>query len=209
MIKTVIFDMDGVIVDTEPVHRYAYFQHFDELDIVITEEMFTSFTGNSTRNVFQRIKELFNLEHDVEDLIQRKRAIFNELKPNLVFNNVTVSGVNTQQKKYIERLFKSDNSTFNLADIKRGYYKLVADETFETIYPKISYQPSTDSYNFEIVAQPKRSFKIDFGGNISSRPISNVYLGLQYSYLNRKAYTFSINFYSGRISKEFLPDFLY
>ena len=70
MIKTVIFDMDGVIVDTEPVHRYAYFQHFDELDIVITEEMFTSFTGNSTRNVFQRIKELFNLEHDVEDLIQ-------------------------------------------------------------------------------------------------------------------------------------------
>jgi beta-phosphoglucomutase len=78
MIQTVIFDMDGVIVDTEPVHRYAYFQHFDELNIVITEEMFTSFTGNSTRNVFQRVKEQFGLEHEVEDLIQRKRAIFND-----------------------------------------------------------------------------------------------------------------------------------
>jgi beta-phosphoglucomutase-like phosphatase (HAD superfamily) len=49
MIQTVIFDMDGVIVDTEPVHRYAYFQHFEELNIKVTEEMFT-FTGNSTRN---------------------------------------------------------------------------------------------------------------------------------------------------------------
>jgi beta-phosphoglucomutase-like phosphatase (HAD superfamily) len=39
--------MDGVIVDTEPVHRY-YFQQFAELNIDVTEEMFTSFTGNST-----------------------------------------------------------------------------------------------------------------------------------------------------------------
>jgi beta-phosphoglucomutase-like phosphatase (HAD superfamily) len=67
--------MDGVIVDTEPVHRYAYFQHFEELNIKVTEEMFT-FTGNSTRNVFQNLKTIFNLDQ-VEDLIQRKRTIFN------------------------------------------------------------------------------------------------------------------------------------
>ena len=79
MIQTVIFDMDGVIVDTEPVHRYAYFQHFSELNIVVTEEMFTSFTGNSTRNVFQRVKTIFNLDDaDVEELILRKRSLFND-----------------------------------------------------------------------------------------------------------------------------------
>lgn len=127
-----------------------------------------------------------------------KRNEFNSKKSDLMFSNVLVSGVNSQQKKYIERLFKSDQATFNLADIKRGYYKLVADETFETIYPKIVYQPATDSYNFEIMAQPKKSFKIDFGGNISSRPISNVFLGLQYNYLDKRAYTFGVNSYSGR-----------
>ncbi|WP_413998568.1 HAD family hydrolase [Flavobacterium sp. W1B] len=82
MIQTVIFDMDGVIVDTEPVHRYAYFQHFEELNIPVSNELFSTFTGNSTRNVFQNLKAIFNLEEDVEDLIQRKRTIFNDAFDN-------------------------------------------------------------------------------------------------------------------------------
>jgi len=152
---------------------------------------------DATMADMEKIKKAVSRRVSSQELLT-KRNKFNERKPDLLFSNVTVTGVNSQQKKYIERLFKSDNATFNLADIKRGYYKLVADETFETIYPKISYQAATDSYNFDIVAQPKKSFKIDFGGNISSRPISNVYLGLQYNYLNRKSYTFGTNFYSGR-----------
>jgi len=78
MIQTVIFDMDGVIVDTEPVHRYAYFKQFAELNIDVTEEMYASCTGLSTRNTFQKLKEIFTMELEVEDLIQRKRTIFND-----------------------------------------------------------------------------------------------------------------------------------
>lgn len=79
MIKTVIFDMDGVIVDTEPVHRYAYYKQFSELNIEVSEEMYTSFTGFSTRNTFQTLKKNFPIiEDEVEDLIQRKRSIFND-----------------------------------------------------------------------------------------------------------------------------------
>ncbi len=70
--------MDGVIVDTEPVHRHAYFEHFKELNIAVTEAQFTTFTGNSTRNVFEKLKEIFPLEQDVADLIERKRTIFND-----------------------------------------------------------------------------------------------------------------------------------
>lgn len=83
MIKTVIFDMDGVIVDTEPVHRYAYYQQFSELNIDVSEEMYTSFTGFSTRNTFQTLKKAFPaIEHEVEDLIKRKRNIFNDAFDN-------------------------------------------------------------------------------------------------------------------------------
>ncbi|WEK20386.1 MAG: patatin-like phospholipase family protein [Candidatus Pedobacter colombiensis] len=144
-----------------------------------------------------QIKKKIKRRVNINELMARRND-FNNKKPDLIFNNVTVTGVNTQQKKYIERLFKRDHGGFDLNDIKQGYYKLVADETFETIYPKISYDPVSDIYNFEIVAHPKKSVKIDFGGNISSRPISNVFLGVQYSILNRKAYSFGVNLYSGR-----------
>jgi len=130
--------------------------------------------------------------------IMTRRNEFNQKKPNLLFSGVTVTGVNQDQKRYVERLFKRDKKVFDLNDIRQGYYKLVADETFETIYPKISYNRVSDSYNFEIIARPQKSFKIDFGGNISTRPISNVFLGMQYHYLDRKSYTFGANLYSGR-----------
>ncbi len=77
MIKTVIFDMDGVIVDTEPVHYYAYQQHFEHLEIEVSDAVYASFTGNSTKNVYQKLKEAFRLEHEIEDLVNHKRQLFN------------------------------------------------------------------------------------------------------------------------------------
>lgn len=151
----------------------------------------------ATMSEMDKIKESISRRVSPQELL-KKRSNFNIQKSELIFSNIIVKGVNSQQKKYVERLFKSDQKTFNLSDIKRGYYKLVADEVFETVYPKISYDAGSDSYDFEIVAQQRKSLKIDFGGNISTRPISNVFLGIQFNYLNRKAYTFASNFFSGR-----------
>ena len=122
MINTVIFDMDGVIVDTEPVHRYAYFKHFDELNVRVTDEMFATYTGNSTRNVFQKLKATFEINHEVEDLIQRKRAIFNDafdtkedlylidgvehLIKNLHKNGFEIIVASSASKVTIDRVFK-------------------------------------------------------------------------------------------------------
>jgi HAD superfamily hydrolase (TIGR01509 family) len=70
--------MDGVIVDTEPVHHYAYNQHFKKLNIEVTPEMYASFTGNSTKNIFERLKIQFNLAEEVNELIETKRKLFND-----------------------------------------------------------------------------------------------------------------------------------
>ena len=128
--------MDGVIVDTEPVHHFAYYQHFNELNIEVTDEMYRSFTGNSTRNIFQKLKAQFDLQEDVEDLILRKRHLFNEafdVKPDLylvegVFdliqdlfsNGMQLILASSASKVTIERVFTRFNLHQYFTDIVSG-----------------------------------------------------------------------------------------
>ena len=78
MIQTVIFDMDGVIVDTEPVHHYAYNQHFKQLNIEVSPEMYASFTGNSTKNTYEKLIANFEITESIPDLVEAKRNLFND-----------------------------------------------------------------------------------------------------------------------------------
>ncbi|WP_243472074.1 HAD family hydrolase [Winogradskyella sp. MH6] len=73
MLKAVLFDMDGVIVDTEPLHRKAYHQMFDDVNINVDEDLYASFTGQSTINICKRLVDHFNLNETPEELVSLKR----------------------------------------------------------------------------------------------------------------------------------------
>ncbi len=73
MLKAVLFDMDGVIVDTEPLHRKAYHQMFDDVNIDVSLDLYASFTGQSTINICKRLVDHFNLSETPEYLVSLKR----------------------------------------------------------------------------------------------------------------------------------------
>lgn len=144
MIKTVIFDMDGVIVDTEPVHKFAYDQHFRELNIEVPAEMYATFTGNSTRNVFQKLKESFQLEHDVEDLILRKRHLFNEAfdtKPDLELIEGVLALIQDLHQNGMQLILASSaskstiNRVFNRFDLNQYFTHKISGEDFPKSKP--------------------------------------------------------------------------
>ncbi|MDX1773510.1 HAD superfamily hydrolase (TIGR01509 family) [Oceanihabitans sediminis] len=79
MLKAVLFDMDGVIVDTEPLHYKAYYAMFKDFNLEVTDEMYQAFTGKSTINICKNLCAYFNLEADPKELVERKRFHFKDL----------------------------------------------------------------------------------------------------------------------------------
>jgi len=76
MLKAVIFDMDGVIVDSEPLHRKAYQRMFFDFELEVSNELYGSFTGQSTQAICEILCNLFNLNYKAELLVNRKRRHF-------------------------------------------------------------------------------------------------------------------------------------
>lgn len=78
--------MDGVIINSEEIHKKAYYETFNSLNVTVSETLYKSFTGSSTSNAFQRLIAHFNLDEDPEKLVLDKRERylgFFENDPNL------------------------------------------------------------------------------------------------------------------------------
>ena len=82
MIKAILFDMDGVIVDTEPLHKKAYYKMFEDFSLPVSKSLYESFTGQSTLNICKRLVDEFKVDHAPEELVAKKRLHFKYLFDN-------------------------------------------------------------------------------------------------------------------------------
>ena len=122
MLKAVIFDMDGVIIESEPLHHYAYHKMFEDVDVEVDDALYESFTGKSTINVCKQVCDTFNLTTTPEYLVSLKRQHFEHIFNNnsefdliegvlplikdLHANGVTLVLASSATMPSIERIFK-------------------------------------------------------------------------------------------------------
>ena len=122
MLKAIIFDMDGVLVNSEPLHRKAYFNMFEEFNLNVSNSLYESFTGKSTSAICKELCEIFDLSISHEKLMFSKRkhfkAIFDNdpefqmidgalsLIKNYFYHNLTLILASSASMTNINRIFK-------------------------------------------------------------------------------------------------------
>ena len=80
MIEAVVFDMDGVIIDSEPVHYESTRLLFqDELGVTLRESVNNEFLGSTDRHMFEVLRERYGLSPTVDELIARRKVIYMKL----------------------------------------------------------------------------------------------------------------------------------
>jgi beta-phosphoglucomutase-like phosphatase (HAD superfamily) len=77
--KAVIFDMDGVLIDSEPLHIRLEKQIFTELGIQMSDTEHESFLGTGGYEMFTRIRDKFGLEESPENLVEDERRRYLEM----------------------------------------------------------------------------------------------------------------------------------
>lgn len=78
-IEALLFDMDGVLVDSEPFHLQAYQELFGKFGIPYTGEDNREFLGRKDITILEILNERFNLQSTPEELVRQKEEILARL----------------------------------------------------------------------------------------------------------------------------------
>ncbi|MCX6271812.1 MAG: patatin-like phospholipase family protein [Bacteroidetes bacterium] len=130
--------------------------------------------------------------------IQRRRAEFRRKQPFILVDSIIVENVNRNQSHYLHKILFRDNRLFTLHDLKPKYFKVIADDKIESMYPSLEYRSDKAAFDLHLKVEKEKNMSIILGGNISSKPVNEAFFGFRYKYLGNQALTFNFNTYIGR-----------
>ncbi|HBJ1649789.1 HAD family phosphatase [Clostridium botulinum] len=79
--RAFIFDMDGVIIDSEPIHRQVHGEIMNTLGINISKGELALYAGATNEYIFTKLKERYGIKKSVSDLMDYKsKLIINKVK---------------------------------------------------------------------------------------------------------------------------------
>lgn len=79
MLKGIIFDMDGVLIDSEPVHAEANKMLFHELNLPFDPEYYSQFIGTTTDFMWDKMITDFHITLSKDELMEKSTAYVNEI----------------------------------------------------------------------------------------------------------------------------------
>ena len=151
--KAILFDMDGTLVNSEPLHMQAWFDTIEPLNLDLAEGWFHEWTGSTDRKLMTFLVDKFSLDADsspnstyVNTMLNKKRDRFLEISntQTQTFNGVH-KGLTHLQNNYQLALVTSSSRmgadhVLKLAEINHFFKTTI---TFDDV---INHKPHPEPY---------------------------------------------------------------
>ena len=70
MIKAIIFDMDGLMIDSERVTFECYQERLKDMNLTMDEEFYKTLLGKPIKGIYQRFYDVYRNDFPIENVIQ-------------------------------------------------------------------------------------------------------------------------------------------
>ena len=75
MIKAIIFDMDGLMIDSERVTFECYQERLKGMNLTMDEEFYKTLLGKPLKGIYQRFYDVYGNDFPIEDVIKDVHAL--------------------------------------------------------------------------------------------------------------------------------------
>ncbi len=132
-----------------------------------------------------------------KETLHLKREAFRYEMPALMINEVTVTGLRENERRFAENFLKRSSEPVSLDEIKKNYLALLALRRFKNSYPRIIYNQETGYYDFFADIEYDSDYFRTIGGNISSENINQAFSEVQFWRLDKNPAHLSARAYFG------------
>lgn len=188
-------DSLGIVIKS-PVEHFAFLD-FDQL----TEIEKTGY--DMAMSQMESIKSRISRRSDL-DLLTRRREEYRSKSPSMVFNNIQVSGVEESLMHYVIQSIRHKSRTFDLEELKREYFKILADDKIKSLLPTTDYNKETGHFDLQLKAEQQKPLAVGVGGYFSLSDVNQGYIGLDYRMFNKLPITIQTNIHIGKFYSSFM-----
>ncbi len=182
-------EKDGILLETLFDNNLLF--DFEKIDFFVDSAYHTAMRE------MDAIKAKVNTRKPLAE-VEIQRETFKSKLPPLVFRNFQFEGLNAQQLLYVSRALNKADS-LSIDEYEKIYYKLLSSDHIKEITPVATYNPQKRNYDLYMGFDLNNNTTLKIGGNFSTGPANQGFLGVERRFLNSSASTLKANFHFGQV----------
>ena len=152
----------------------------------------------ATKRQIEIIKNRIPRRIDPTQLADKRKKFIIKEHP-LLFGDIYITGLKKNQSRYVKGVLHKKGETIPLEKFKPAYFRLVEDDKIKQIYPKAKFNEKNGNYDLFLKMKKEKDIVAQVGGDVSNRPISEIFASFEYKYLGSIGISAMANGYFGKL----------